>query len=66
MYAARERDEVVRVSADILCQSLRRKLSGARPTNAYYKQVTALGAQVAEGKFPGLDQITPDEILQKY
>ena len=66
MYAAREENELVRESADVLCQSLRQKLSGRRASDRYYKQVTALGRKIAEGGFPGLDEIVPDEILQSY
>ena len=66
MYAAREEGELIRESADILCQSLRQKLDGRRPSNQFYKQVTALGETIAEGGFPGLEEIKPGEILQKY
>jgi len=66
MYAAREESELVRESADILCQSLRQKLDGRRPANQYYKQVTTLGETIAESGFPGLEAIEPGEILQPY
>ncbi|TWT73478.1 Acyl-CoA dehydrogenase [Posidoniimonas polymericola] len=66
MYAARQENEVVRVSADLLCQKLRQKLDGRRPSNQYFKQVTGLGAQVSAGAFPGLEEICGQEILQKY
>ncbi|TWT37977.1 Acyl-CoA dehydrogenase [Posidoniimonas corsicana] len=66
MYAARQEDEVVRASADLLCQKLRQKLTGARPSNKYFKQITTLGAQIADGAFPGLDEIPAGEIQQPY
>ncbi|MEM6328725.1 MAG: acyl-CoA dehydrogenase family protein [Planctomycetota bacterium] len=58
-------EELVRESADILCQRLRQKLDGRRPSNQYFRQVTALGARVAEGGFPGLDEIDPPEVLHR-
>ncbi|MEM6656090.1 MAG: acyl-CoA dehydrogenase, partial [Planctomycetota bacterium] len=66
MYAARQENELVRESADILCQQLRQKLTGRRPADRYFKQVTALGRKIAEGGFPGLEEIEPDEVLQRY
>ncbi len=72
MYAASEQvtadpgDELIQDAADVLCQQLRQKLDGRRPANQYYKQVTALGARIAEEGFPGLEDIDAPEILQRY
>lgn len=65
MHAA-GKDEVTQKSADILCQMLRQKLDGRRPPNQYFKQVTALGENIVENGFPGLEEIDPEEILMKY
>jgi alkylation response protein AidB-like acyl-CoA dehydrogenase len=66
LYGARQNDEIIRQSADVLCQELIQQYTGKRPSNAYFKQVTQLGAEIAEGKFPGLSELTPDEILMPY
>lgn len=66
LYGAQQRDEVLRDSADVLCQELTQQLTGKRPSNAYFKQVTQLGAAIAEGRFPGISELAPDEILMKY
>lgn len=66
LYGARQNDEVVRQSADVLCQELIQQLTGRRPSNAYFKQVTQLGAAIAEGKFPGVSELSPVEILMPY
>jgi alkylation response protein AidB-like acyl-CoA dehydrogenase len=66
LYGARQNDEIIRQSADVLCQELIQQFTGKRPTNAYFKQVTQLGSGIAEGKFPGLSELTPDEILMPY
>jgi hypothetical protein len=53
-------------AADLLCQELTQKYTGRRPTNAYFRQVTELGAAIAESGFPGLDDIDAGEILMRY
>ena len=65
-YAARQDDELIRASADILCQDLRRKLNGSRPDGKYFKAATQLGKKIAEGGFSVLDGIEELEIMQKY
>ncbi len=66
LYGSRQQDEILRASADVLCQELTQQLTGQRPSNAYFKQVTQLGAAIADGKFPGLAELKPDEILMPY
>src|SRR4051795_7921312 len=39
MYGARHGDTMVRDAADILCQNLRQKLLGRRPSNNYFRRV---------------------------
>ena len=71
MYAARQEDEIVREAADVLCRSLRNKLTGKRPSDRYFKQVTALGRRIAAGEADaprslGLEGIEPPTILERY
>jgi alkylation response protein AidB-like acyl-CoA dehydrogenase len=66
LYGARQTDAVLRESADVLCQELTQQLTGKRPSNSYFKQVSQLGAAIAEGQFPGLAELKPDEILMPY
>jgi hypothetical protein len=66
LYGARQSDEVVREAADVLCQDLIRKYTGSSPTNAYYRQVTQLGAAIADGGFKSITGLEPDEILMPY
>jgi alkylation response protein AidB-like acyl-CoA dehydrogenase len=66
LYGAQQSDEVVRAAADIMCQQLRQKYAPHRPTNAYYRQVTQLGAAVADGGFPSIADLNPDDILMRY
>ncbi len=71
MYAARNQDEVIRAAGDLACQKLRQKLTGKRPSNRYFKNITALGRSIAAGDADaetslGLGSIDPHAILQKY
>ena len=66
LYAAKQNDEVVRAAADVVCQDLRRELTGSAPTDRYFRAINSLGASVAEGKFASIAGLAPDEILMKY
>lgn len=66
LYGARQDNELVRDAADLLCQELAQKYTGQRPSNSYFRQVTKLGARIAEGDFPGLEGIDGGEILMRY
>jgi alkylation response protein AidB-like acyl-CoA dehydrogenase len=65
-YGARQEDEMIRDAADVLCQELTQKYTGRRPSNKYYRQVTELGAAIADGSFTGLSDIDAGEILMPY
>ena len=66
MYAGRHDDVVVRDAADILCQNMRQKLLGRRPSNQYFRRVTDLGAGIADGQFKSIAGLEPDQILMRY
>lgn len=66
LYAARQNDELVRAAADVICQDLTRKLTGERVSDRYFRTVTKLGEAIAEGGFPGIAGLKPDEILMPY
>jgi hypothetical protein len=57
---------MIRDAADILCQELTQKYTGRRPSNSYYRQVTELGAAIADGGFESLAGVDPGEIMMKY
>jgi hypothetical protein len=65
-YGARQTHEMVRDAADVLCQELTHQFTGRRPSNAYFRQVTELGAAIADGGFPGLEDVDGGEILMRY
>jgi alkylation response protein AidB-like acyl-CoA dehydrogenase len=66
LYGARAANGMVSDAADVMCQDLMNKYTGRRPTNSYYRQVTELGAAIAEAGFPGLEGIDGGEILMGY
>ncbi len=66
LWAARQSSEVVRSAADILCQDLTRKLTGRRPTDAYFRAVTKLGETIEAGGFEAIAGVDPGEILMTY
>lgn len=66
LYAARSNDELVRDAADTMCQELRRKLVGGRPSDGYYRAVTSLGEAIADGGFASIAGLSAGEILMAY
>ena len=65
-WAGGQSSEVVRDAADVLCQDLRRKLTGRRPSDAYFRAVTSLGKKVEEGAFEAIAGIKAEDILMPY
>jgi hypothetical protein len=66
LWGERQKSEVSKASADILCQELRRKLTGARPSDGYFRDASKLADQILAGGFEDLAGIHRDEILMKY
>jgi hypothetical protein len=66
VWAGRQKSPLVHDAADILCQDLARKLTGKRPTDAYYRAVTKLGAAIADGGFEAIAGLKAEPILMSY
>ncbi|MEX2305954.1 MAG: acyl-CoA dehydrogenase family protein [Pirellulales bacterium] len=66
MYGARHDDQVIQDAADMMCDRLRQKLLGRRPSNHYFRRVSELGAAIAEGQFASIAGVEADEILMPY
>lgn len=66
LWGRRQTAEVQQLAADILCQDLRRKLTGQRPTDRYFRAAVQLGERLVQGGFAELAQVEPQEILMKY
>jgi alkylation response protein AidB-like acyl-CoA dehydrogenase len=66
MWAHTQKKEIAIASADILCQDLCRKLTGQRPSDAYFRDVNRLADLILAGGFEDLAQVPREEILMKY
>src|SRR5436305_9869584 len=66
LWAHQTKRDVTIQAADILCQDLRRKLTGERASDRYFKDVSALADRIIAEGFPGLEDIVPQDILMPY
>jgi alkylation response protein AidB-like acyl-CoA dehydrogenase len=66
LYAARQKDEIIRAAGDVMCRELRRRLNGSHPSDRDLRAVTKLGEQVAEGRFKSIEGLAAGEILMAY
>jgi alkylation response protein AidB-like acyl-CoA dehydrogenase len=66
LWGHRQTDEAAIAAADILCQDLRRKLTGHRPSDSYFKDANRLADVILEGGFEAIAGVPREEILMKY
>jgi hypothetical protein len=66
LYANRQKSEATVAAADLLCQDLRRRITGERPGDAYFKQCSDLAEMVLAGGFEQIAGAPKIEILMKY
>jgi alkylation response protein AidB-like acyl-CoA dehydrogenase len=66
LHAHQTRDEVTTAAADIACQDLRRKLTGERPSDTYFRDVSKLADTIIGGGFEALAGAPVADILMKY
>jgi len=66
LWAHQDGDAIKQGSADVLCQTLRYKLTGERPTDTYYRQLCKLADQIIEKGYPGMSGIIQQPILFPY
>ncbi len=66
LWGHRQKEEISLLSADMLCQDLRRKLTGERPTDRYFRAAGTLADKIISNGFPGMEGISEEEILMKY
>lgn len=61
-----QQKEAGKDAADILCQDLRRQLTGERPSDRYFKDVGKLADKIVAGGFEDLAGVPRGEILMRY
>ena len=57
LYANQTGEEVVIAAADILCDDVRRKLTGARPSDTYFRNVGKLADMIIAGQYKPIQNI---------
>jgi hypothetical protein len=65
-WARGQQKEIATQAAWVLCEDLRRRLTGRRPSDAYFREVNRLGDMILAGGFDDLTEITPSGILMRY
>ncbi len=66
MWAHNENDKVMIAAADILCQDLTRRLTGERPSDAYFKACSKLADMIIAGECKLLEGVEQADILMPY
>lgn len=66
LWGHQQKNEVAVGAADLLCQDLRRKLTGQRVSDRYFRQVSDLADKILSGGFDVLTGVPQDEILMRY
>ncbi len=66
LWGQRQKDEAAAAAADILCQDLRRKLTGERPSDRYFRDAGRLADMILEGGFEALAGVPRADILMRY
>jgi hypothetical protein len=66
LWAGRQKSEAAVAAAAMLCEDLRRKLTGERPSDRYFRQVGQLADLVLSGGYDALTGVPADDILMRY
>jgi alkylation response protein AidB-like acyl-CoA dehydrogenase len=66
LWGHQQKDEAAIGAADLLCQDLRRKLTGQRPTDRYFRDAGKLADLIIGGGFEALACVPRDEIMMRY
>lgn len=66
LYAARNPDPIVQTAGDVICRDLIRRLIGARPSDRYFRSVTTLGKEIADGGWRSFVDFEAEEIMMRY
>ena len=66
LYAAQSADPITQEAADAVCRDLRRRIDGQRMSDRDYRQITKLGALVADVGWAEMKGVTSTEILMPY
>jgi alkylation response protein AidB-like acyl-CoA dehydrogenase len=66
LWGNQQKDEAAVAASDLLCQDLRRKLTGTRPTDSYFRDCARLADLIVAGGYEAIAGAPRAEILMKY
>jgi acyl-CoA dehydrogenase len=66
LWGGRREGEVAADAADILCKDLRRKLTGERPSDSYFRDCARLADRIVKGEYDALAEAPLGDILMRY
>jgi alkylation response protein AidB-like acyl-CoA dehydrogenase len=66
LWGSRQKDEAAIAAADFLCQDLRNKLTGKRPSDRHFKDASKLADTILAGGFEAIAGVPRAEIMMKY
>lgn len=66
LYAGQKQDDVTVAAADVLCDDLRRKLTGERPSDSYFRNCGRLADMIIEGKYAEIKGLPTLPVLRPY
>jgi len=66
LWAHQQQDEVQTAAADILCQDLRRGLTGEQPSDKYFRDCSRLADLIIAGGYKELENIKKLDIMFSY
>jgi alkylation response protein AidB-like acyl-CoA dehydrogenase len=66
LWGHQQKNEISILSADMLCQDLRRKLTGERPSDRYFREAGKLADAIIAGGFESLAGVPRGDILMRY
>src|SRR5205085_5187492 len=61
LWGRQQKSEATVAAADMLCQDLRRKLTGERPSDRYFKEASQLADMILGGGFEAIGGVSVDE-----
>ncbi|MGO9463022.1 MAG: acyl-CoA dehydrogenase family protein [Isosphaeraceae bacterium] len=66
LWAGQQSSEITQDAGVVLCEDLSRRLTGRRPSDAYFRAVSKLGETIAAGGFEAIAGVAKGEILMPY
>lgn len=66
LWASKQKEEATVAAADLLCQDIRRKITGKRPTDRYFRDAGRLADMVISGGFERIAGAPQAPIMRPY